>query len=98
MTFLPMAFSFFSHVQVNPGQKFSGFLQLSEYDHYVVGNPGGSNWLDIELYVDSDRNDNPASLYVGYLPFPNNDERNFNDFSIPVEGVLPYRGTRRNVC
>lgn len=83
-------------IGVNPGQKFSGFLQLSEYDHYVVGNPGGSNWLDIELYVDSDRNDNPASLYVGYLPFPNNDERNFNDFSIPVEGVLPYRGTRRN--
>lgn len=35
-------------------------------------------------------------MYIGFLPFPNNDDRNRNDFGIPVEGLLPQRPTRRN--
>lgn len=46
----------------NAGDKWTGHLMLSEYEHYVVSNPGGHNWLDIELYVDSDSTDIPGNF------------------------------------
>lgn len=34
-------------------------------------------------------------MYIGFLPFPNNDDRNRNEFG-RVEGLLPQPATRRN--
>lgn len=44
------------------GEKWTNTIKLSEYDHYRISNPGEFNWLDIELYVDSDVNDFPGII------------------------------------